>query len=331
MVESLNLHLYQGQGIPIRDRGQKLPDYRPLIDLDNPALYVASPELRSAVNVALALGQPLLLTGEPGTGKTQLAASLAFELQLPLLKFFTKTTSTAQDLFYRYDALKRFQDAHSPDPGKLEPEDYINYQALGLAILFTHQPADIPANAKKAEYAEIQNLIPTRSVVLVDEIDKAPRDLSNDVLNEFERLEFTVRETSRTFKAAQTYRSILVLTSNSEKNLPDAFLRRCVYHHIPFPGQDLLTEILNRKFKAYPGFTPDFIQGAISHFAEIRQLALKKKPATAELVSWIRVLQDLDLNPQALKPGQIEALAMSYSILAKTQDDLALLNKNFIG
>ena len=159
----------------------------------------------------------------------------------------------------------------------------------------------------------------------MDEIDKAPRDLPNDVLNEFERMEFTVRETSRTFKAEERYRPIMVLTSNSEKNLPDAFLRRCVYHHIPFPGPEMLKEIIHGKFKNYKEFTPGFIEGAIEHFSKIRNLALKKKPATAELVSWVRVLATLELNPEDLKPGQAETLAMSYSILAKTQEDLARL------
>jgi MoxR-like ATPase len=120
------------------------------------------------------------------------------------------------------------------------------------------------------------------------------------------------------------------LTSNSEKNLPDAFLRRCVYHHIPFPSSELLIKIISGKFKEYKEFTPEFINGAISHFFEIRDLALKKKPATAELIAWFRVLDALELNPQKLKPGQAEALAMSYSILAKTQEDLALLQKKFI-
>jgi MoxR-like ATPase len=329
--QALNLKLYQGRGIPIAERAQQLPDYQALIDYDDPALYVASSDLTYAVNVALALGQPLLVTGEPGTGKTQLARSIAYELKLPLMEFYTKTTSTATDLFYRYDALQRFQDAHAPHPGDLNPENYIDYQALGLAILFTGPPQEIPDNAKKkAQFAEIQGATPTRAVVLVDEIDKAPRDLPNDVLNEFERMEFTVRETSRTFRAEESYRPIMILTSNSEKNLPDAFLRRCVYHHIPFPGPELLKEIIRGKFKSYAEFTPDFIEGAIEHFVEIRNLALKKKPATAELVSWVRVLETLELNPKDLKPGQAETLAMSYSILAKTQEDLALLKKKII-
>ena len=153
---TLNLNLYQGGGIPITDRGQELPDYQALVDLDDPALYVASRDLQYAVNVALALGQPLLVTGEPGTGKTQLARSIAYELCLPLMVSYTKTTSTAMDLFYRYDALQRFQDAHAPHSGELNPENYIDYQALGLAILFTIPPEEIPDIAIKSQFAEIQ-------------------------------------------------------------------------------------------------------------------------------------------------------------------------------
>ena len=321
MVKQINLHLYEGNGVPINKRNQTLPDFEPLYELEDPKNYIAEKGLKNAVNVALALGQPLLITGEPGTGKTQLASSIAYELGLPILKFFTKTTSTATDLFYQYDALRRFQDSQASERKNLNIEDYITYQALGKAILLSNRP-------EKAEKYLPKNLLeicPIRSVVLIDEIDKAPRDFPNDVLNELEYMEFTVKETGAIFKAEKKYQPILVLTSNSEKNLPDAFLRRCVFYHIPFPSPELLKQIVQRRFNRHPNFTPEFIDWAIEHFFEIREWARKKKPATAEFLGWIRILQSLELDLNDLKKGEPEALALSYSILAKTQEDLAHL------
>ena len=207
MVKELNLHLYEGNGVSISDRKQVLPDYETMIDIDNPEYYIAGEGLRNAVNVALALGQPLLVTGEPGTGKTQLAASIAHELDLPLLKFYTKTTSTAVDLFYQYDALRRFQDVQmikdENHPG-IDIDNYITYQALGMAILLNFPPE----NVKKYLPEKLQDTGPTRSVVLIDEIDKAPRDLPNDLLNEIEKMEFKVKETGKTFEAEKRFRPI---------------------------------------------------------------------------------------------------------------------------
>lgn len=325
MVKDINLHVYTGDGVPIRQRDQHVPQYEPFIDSDDPKQYIAGQGLRDAVNVALALGQPLLVTGEPGTGKTQLAASIAYELGLPLLAFHTKTTSTATDLFYQYDALRRFQDAHLSAATDLNVEDYITYQALGQSILLSQPPDAVETLLPDA----LKGKGPTRSVVLIDEIDKAPRDLPNDVLNEIEDMAFTVKETGCAFRAEQAYRPILVLTSNSEKNLPDPFLRRCIFYHIPFPSGEQLMKIVRKRFSAHPEFTPEFIGKAIAHFEKIRNLALKKKPATAEFLAWIRVLRPLDIDPGNLKPGQAETLALSFSVLAKTQEDLALLQKGF--
>jgi len=185
--------IYQGDGTTVQGRNLSVPDYQPLPLLEAPEGYVASPALRDAVNVAIALGQPLLLTGEPGTGKTRLAFSVAHELGLgrPLI-FYTKTTSTARDLFYTYDSLGHFHDAQLKDKQNLNASQYIQYQALGQAIIDSHQQ---------------------RSVVLVDEIDKAPRDLPNDILNELEAMSFTVRETGETHTAQEVHRPILILTS----------------------------------------------------------------------------------------------------------------------
>jgi MoxR-like ATPase len=164
-------------------------------------------------------------------------------------------------------------------------------------------------------------------VVLIDEIDKAPRDLPNDVLNEIENMTFSVKESGRVFAAAQKFRPILVLTSNSEKNLPDAFLRRCVFYHITFPDRQRLTEIIQRRLEFRSDFTPRMLENAVRHFEQIRSLPLKKKPATAECLAWLRILEKMHLDVGALKPGQAEALAFTYSVLAKSKEDYALLQK----
>jgi MoxR-like ATPase len=164
---------------------------------------------------------------------------------------------------------------------------------------------------------------------LIDETDKAPRDLPNDVLNEIESMSFIVKETGREFSSDQKYRPILVLTSNSEKNLPDAFLRRCVYYHISFPTPERLKEIVQRRLKL-SDFTPDMLDHAVAHFQEIRELGLKKQPATAEFLGWVEILRKMDLDVKNIKPGEAEALAFSYSVLAKTKEDFDRLRQTLI-
>jgi len=315
--------LYSGEGVPVSRRNLRLPLFERPDRLDAAEAYIAEKGLSDAVNVALALGQPLLVTGEPGTGKTQLAASVAHELELPApLTFSAKTTSTARDLFYRYDALAHFHDSHfSKD--ELSIEAYITYEALGLAILMSQAPAE----ADGLLPAEFRGKGPTRTVVLVDEIDKAPRDFPNDLLNEIEHLAFTVRETGRSFRTSAGYRPILILTSNSEKNLPDAFLRRCIFYHISFPGPERLKEIVSRRLEPDDRFTSAMLDNAVRHFGEIRALGLVKKPATAECLAWLRILQQMELDPGNLKPGQAEALSLSYCVLAKNKDDLTKLQR----
>lgn len=327
MTKPINLQLYQGNGVPIGKRNQDLPPYDTLAGPEDPTNYIASEGLVKAVNVALALGQPLLITGEPGTGKTRLADGIAHELgSLPLLPFFTKTTSTASDLFYQYDALRRFQDAQLGEKRRID--FYINYQAFGKAILLT-----LPAGEADLYLPEdLKGRGPTRSVVLIDEIDKAPRDLPNDILNEIEEMEFTVRETGKTFRSEEQYRPILVLTSNSEKNLPDAFLRRCVFFHIEFPGKEMLRKIIQKRFSSDPRYTPgfsiEFVEAAINHFHGIRGLSLKKKPATAEFLAWISILKSMGAD--LVHPhGSLEAIELSYSILAKNRDDLKVM-RNYL-
>jgi MoxR-like ATPase len=325
MIEENSFKLYKGDGTTLSERGLHLPLFQTSDELVDPSAYIAGEGLRDSVNVSLTLGQPLLVTGEPGTGKTQLAHSIAYELGLPPpLVFHTKTTSTAKDLFYQYDALHHFHDAQFRKE-ELDFEDYITYEALGLAILSSIHPDQSNTYLP----AHLQNIGPVRSVVLIDEIDKAPRDLPNDILNEIENLSFTVKETGRTFSAAPSYRPILILTSNSEKNLPDAFLRRCVFYHIPFPDEERLKEIVRRRLKLSTHFTQQMLHNAIQHFERIREFSLKKKPATAELLSWIRILEKMQLDVGNLKPGEAEALAFTYSVLAKSKEDNDLILQNF--
>jgi MoxR-like ATPase len=323
MTSADGFRLYTGEGSTVAQRGAELPLLDAPGSLDDPTGYLAEEGLRDAVNVAVALGQPLLLTGEPGTGKTQLAASVAHELGLPApFVFNTKSTSTARDLFYQYDALRHFHDSQFR-PGETATEEYVTYEALGLAILLAMEPRA----AKEFLPEPLRARGPTRSVVLIDEVDKAPRDLPNDVLNEIEEMTFTVKETGRRFAADRRYRPIVILTSNSEKTLPDAFLRRCVFYHLTFPSRERLIQIVQRRLGGAARLTPAMVEQAVRHFEKIRELGLRKRPSTAEFLAWLRVLDRLQIDLSDLKPGQREAIAFTYSILAKSQEDLRFLQE----
>ena len=325
MKDSSTFRVYAGDGSTIQDRSLETPQMQKPPDLDEPSGYLAEPGLRDAVNVAISLGQPLLITGEPGTGKTQLAGSIAHELGFgePLVSN-VKTTSSARDLFYRYDALRHFHDAQFSEGTAVAVDDYIEYDALGLAILLAMEAESVNRFLPEA----LRNRGPTRSVVLVDEIDKAPRDLPNDVLNEIEQMAFTVKETGRTFQADSRFQPVVVLTSNSERTLPDAFLRRCVFYHIEFPSDQRMLQIIERRLPEL-ALSEDRIGGILRQFGQIRELALKKKPATAELLSWVRVLERLDLDVENRQAGDLEALRFTYTVLAKGREDLAMLQDRF--
>ncbi|MDM8557683.1 MoxR family ATPase [Candidatus Parabeggiatoa sp. HSG14] len=288
-----------------------------------PEAYLPDEGLVKAVNVALLLGQPLLLTGEPGTGKTQLAYSLAYQLGLgELLKFETKSTSTARDLFYIYDALGRFHAAQAAKLGETDIRkrsvDYLTYNALGKAIIRTNPPETV----KDYLPAGFSHTEPRRSVVLIDEIDKAPSDFPNDILNEIENLYFRIPELGNVeIKATENLAPILVLTSNSEKPLPEAFLRRCIYYNLPFPEKERLEKIIEARLDTFPN--NDFLNKALEIFLQLRQEGrLRKKPSTAELLNWLMVLRDMYPNvdnPIATHP---ECVLDTLSSLVKMKEDI---------
>ncbi|MCP4269243.1 MAG: MoxR family ATPase [Candidatus Brocadiaceae bacterium] len=295
----------------------------------NPADYIPDPGLVDAVNVALMLGQPLLLTGEPGTGKTRLASHLSHDMDLGKpLKFETKSTSVSRELFYTYDALGRFQAKDSGASSK--SIGYIYYNALGKAILL--------ANSEE----KVKHLLPVgfkhggkkRSVVLIDEVDKAPRDFPNDILNEIEGMFFRVPELDNIAIEADSndpdVKPVVIITSNSEKDLPDAFLRRCIFYDIPFPTKEQMEEIVTRHLGIFTGDNNKLLNEALELFFKLREgrAGLRKKPATAELLGWLIVLKE-NLKKGSGKSirSNPEAVMSTISALAKTAEDQARAKK----
>lgn len=305
--------------------GKRKDQADPPVKLDPHALkntdewsgYEAGDDLEAAVNVALLLGQPLLLAGEPGTGKTQLAFHLSNQLGWgnPYI-FEAKSTSTYRDLFYTYDALGRF---HSKDiEGRSrDAVDYIEYNALGKAILRTRTRTDVRRYLRESESHDG----PRSSVVLIDEIDKAPRDFPNDILRELENLYFKVPEIDlHPIEADRDHRPVVVVTSNSEKNLPPAFLRRCTYHYIKPPSDSKLFDILHSRIGRLAE-VDGFYKDAISIYNTLRTASLDKKPGTAELIAFVAYLRGREVS-SLRNPGSRPAIASGLAVLVKSEDDL---------
>ncbi len=263
--------------------------------------YVATPDLMLAVNAAITLQRPLLIKGEPGTGKTMLAEEVARALNLPLLQWHIKSTTKAQQGLYEYDAVSRLRDSQLGDEKVKDIHHYIVKGTLWQA--FT---AERPV------------------ALLIDEIDKADIEFPNDLLRELDRMEFHVYETRELIKAR--HRPLLFITSNNEKELPDAFLRRCFFHYIKFPEADTMRRIVDVHF---PTLKQDLLAAALKNFYDVRNLpGLKKKPSTSELIDWLKLLVAEDIPAAALHSGDDKVqIPPLVGALLKNEQDLTLFEK----
>ena len=263
--------------------------------------YVATEDLTTAVNAAVTLGRPILIKGEPGTGKTQLAEEIARGLDKPLLQWHVKSTTKAQQGLYEYDAVARLRDSQLGDDRVHDIANYIVRGKVWEAFESDEQP-----------------------VLLIDEVDKADIEFPNDLLRELDRMEFYVYETQRLVKAKN--RPIIVITSNNEKELPDAFLRRCFFHYIKFPDKDTMQKIIDVHF---PGLKKVLLSEALNAFYKVRDIpGIKKKPSTSELLDWIKLLLAEDIPPEALRAeGARNAIPPLYGALLKNEQDVHLFER----
>jgi len=262
--------------------------------------YISDQDLTVAVNAAIALERPLLVKGEPGTGKTELAKQVASALGLELLEWHVKSTTKAQQGLYEYDAVSRLRDSQLGDDRVNDVKNYIKKGKLWEAF----------TAGKKV-------------VLLIDEIDKADIEFPNDLLQELDKMEFYVYETGEVIKAEN--RPVVIITSNNEKELPDAFLRRCFFHFIKFPEAETLSEIVEVH---YPGIKQNLVRAALTQFYEIRETAgLKKKPSTSEALDWIKLLVAEDVDPLTLREDSKNALPKLHGALLKNEQDVALFER----
>jgi MoxR-like ATPase len=263
--------------------------------------YVATDDLTMAVNAAVTLERPILVKGEPGTGKTQLAIEVAESLGKPLFEWHIKSTTKAQQGLYEYDAVARLRDSQLGDDRVHEISNYIVRGKIWEAFESDVQP-----------------------VLLIDEVDKADIEFPNDLLQELDRMEFYVYETQKLIKA--THRPIIVITSNNEKELPDAFLRRCFFHYIKFPEKETMERIVDVHF---PKLKKDLLSEALNAFYKVRDVpGLKKKPSTSELLDWIKLLLAEDIPPEALRAeGARKAIPPLYGALLKNEQDVHLFEQ----
>jgi MoxR-like ATPase len=263
--------------------------------------YVATEDLKVAVNAAIALERPLLIKGEPGTGKTMLAIEVAKSLGAPLIEWHIKSTTKAIQGLYEYDAVMRLRDSQLGDPRASDIANYIKRGKLWEAFESGQRP-----------------------VLLIDEIDKADIEFPNDLLQELDRMEFYVYELDRTIKAAQ--RPIVMITSNNEKELPDAFLRRCFFHYIRFPDEATMLAIIEAH---YPGVKTRLVNEALKIFYDMRKVpGLKKKPSTSELLDWLKLLLTDDVDPETLKQRDPTKLIPPLAgALLKNEADVMLFER----
>jgi MoxR-like ATPase len=263
--------------------------------------YVATEDLTVAVNAAITLERPLLVKGEPGTGKSVLAEEIARSLNAPLITWHIKSTTKAQQGLYEYDAVSRLRDSQLGDPRVSDIRNYIKRGKLWEAFALDERP-----------------------VLLIDEIDKADIEFPNDLLLELDRMEFFVYETGETVRAAR--RPIVIITSNNEKELPDAFLRRCFFHYIKFPEPETMARIVEVH---YPGIKHRLVEEALKIFFEVREVpGLRKKPSTSELLDWLKLLLSEDIGPEQLRERDTRKLIPPlHGALLKNEQDVSLFEK----